>query len=97
MKNLLRFLTLTIIFVTSLAVAQANDFTDAKKALQVNPSSTLVTLKLKSNPTTGYSWFLVKYNESIMSPISHKYYAPTSQLVGAPGYEVWQFRVWVRG
>ena len=28
-----------------------------------------------------------------MSPISHKYYAPISQLAGASGYEVWQFRV----
>src|SRR5690606_29177590 len=75
------------------ASALNSEFTDPAKSIQVSPASTAVVIKVKSNPTTGYSWFLVNYNEALLSPISHKYMAPKSQLVGASGYEVWQFRV----
>lgn len=92
MKNLFKFLILTVTFISSSIFAQGNDFTDVKKPIQVTPSSTAVILKLKSNPTTGYSWFLVKYNENLLSPISHKYYASASPLAGASGYEIWKFR-----
>lgn len=92
MKHLIKFL-IPFIFISSAFAAQNDDFTDTAKALQVTPGSTAVVIKVKSNPTTGYSWFLVNYNENLLSPISHKYYPPTSQLVGASGYEIWRFRV----
>lgn len=92
MKNRIKWL-IPVAFIPTLVVASDNDFTDTTKPLQVTPSSTAVFIKVKSNPTTGYSWFLVNYNENLLSPISHKYYPPTSQLVGASGYELWRFRV----
>ncbi len=92
MKNIFKFL-IPLAFISSAFAASSDDFTDTTKALQVTPASTAVVIKVKSNPTTGYSWFLVNYNENLLSPISHKYYPPTSQLVGASGYEIWRFRV----
>jgi len=50
------------------------------------------TLKLKSNPTTGYSWFLTAYNPEFLTLQTHQYVAPTSHLIGAPGYEIWTFK-----
>lgn len=91
MKKFLVF-TLGVIF-SSIIYAQNIDFTNPQKSLLATPSSANIIIKVKSNPTTGYSWFLVNYNENLLSPISHKYYAPTSQLVGASGYELWKFRV----
>lgn len=88
-----RSLILSLALIATPVFAKEIAFTDPSRSIEVTPSSTGVTLKIKSNPTTGYSWFLINYNESLLSPISHKYYAPTSQLVGASGYEIWQFRV----
>ena len=68
-------------------------FTDPNKAIQITKQAQKVILKLKSNPTTGYSWLLVHYDPNLVEPISRKYVAPKSQSVGAPGYEVWRFAV----
>lgn len=61
-------------------------------AYQVSAKQPDIIIKLKSNPTTGYSWFLVKYNSHLIKPINHTYVPPISQLVGASGEEVWRFR-----
>lgn len=70
-----------------------NVFTDSTKAIQVVRSSPTVTLKLKSNPSTGYSWFLVQYDQSVMTPISRKFFPGAKEMPGAPGYEIWRFSV----
>lgn len=51
------------------------------------------TLKLKSNPTTGFSWFLREYSRNLVKPLKHSFQKPTQQLMGAPGYEWWTFRI----
>ena len=68
-------------------------FTDPDKAIQITKQAQKVVLKLKSNPTTGYSWLLVNYDPNLVTPIDRKYVAPKSQSVGAPGYQVWRFAV----
>src|SRR5262249_47567182 len=51
------------------------------------------TIQLKSNPTTGYSWFLRRYNHYLITPISHRFEKPANpQLMGAPSIEIWTFR-----
>lgn len=40
------------------------DFTDFTKEIKANANSDLI-IKLKGNPTTGYSWYLQNYNEVI--------------------------------
>jgi inhibitor of cysteine peptidase len=51
------------------------------------------TVELKSNPTTGYSWFLSTYDPSLIAPVKHQFVAPDTKLVGAAGYQRWVFRV----
>lgn len=70
-----------------------NTYTDPSNIIQVTPADSTVTIKIKSNATTGYSWFLTDYNSAVLTPISSKYVAPTSNLVGAAGYVEWQFSV----
>lgn len=69
------------------------EFTSPKKAIFVKQEHPQFTITLQSNPTTGFSWFLSKYNQNLVEVISQKYVAPSSKLMGAPGYEVWTFQV----
>lgn len=69
-------------------------YTEEKTAFIVTSDQAAFTLKLKSNPTTGYSWFLTEYNGALIEPVEHHFLKPDNQqLVGAPGYELWKFRV----
>ncbi len=64
----------------------------AAEIIQVKPSSPQVSIKLPANPTTGYQWVLIKYDQTLMEkPIDH-YLPPDTHLIGAPGYSVWQFK-----
>ncbi len=69
------------------------NFTDPSTIVQVSPADSTVIIKIKSNATTGYSWFLTDYNPAVLTPISSKYLAPTSNLVGASGGVEWRFAV----
>jgi inhibitor of cysteine peptidase len=51
-----------------------------------------LTVKLGSNPSTGYSWTDAEINTpAIIKQISRNYVAPDTELVGAGGTEVWVF------
>lgn len=69
-----------------------NSYTDDHHGIIVTADKPQFTIKLQSNPTTGYSWFLRKYDANLITPLSHAFHAPARQLVGAPGFEVWKFR-----
>jgi inhibitor of cysteine peptidase len=63
----------------------------------ITKENPMLTLNLPSNPTTGYSWFLIAYNKTLLTLVSHKY-TPSSAakndkpLIGTGGYETWQFK-----
>ena len=59
------------------------------------PQDGLITLFLKSNPTTGYSWsWDEKDSPSGLSLKSHQYVAPDHNgMMGAPGYEIYVFQL----
>jgi inhibitor of cysteine peptidase len=92
MKKL--FLILTMIIATSVV--------NAKPTKTINyiltKSNPVLTFQLPSNPTTGYSWFLTSYDKSLLTLIKHQYFPVSAgkkdakPLVGAGGYEVWQFK-----
>ena len=67
-------------------------YTEDKTNINVTEAHSIFTIKLKSNPTTGYSWFLRDYNPNLIEPIKHNFVKSDSTLMGAPGYEVWVFR-----
>lgn len=65
-----------------------------KTAVMVPSDHPQVVIQLKSNPTTGYSWFLREYDGNLITPVKHAF-EPNSnrKLMGAPGYETWTFHV----
>jgi len=69
------------------------EYNSPKKAILVKKDNPQFTITLESNPTTGFSWFLSKYNRNLLEVVSQKHVAPSSRLIGAPGHEVWTFRV----
>ena len=88
----LRLILCAILFlICSLAVA--DNFSDFKQPIVITKNNPTFFIKLKSNPTTGFSWFLISYDHNLIEPISHKYYVPDTKLIGAGGYEKWIFKV----
>jgi len=59
--------------------------------------SLMVTLC--SNATTGYQWSetAVIGDNTVVQQTSHKFESPESDLVGAPGQEVWTFNALKKG
>jgi inhibitor of cysteine peptidase len=69
-------------------------YSEEKTAIEATPMRPVFVIKLKSNPTTGYSWFLRDYNATLIESVKHEFVPSTDKkLVGAPGYELWTFKV----
>src|SRR3990167_3744633 len=62
-------------------------------ALVVTQYSPIVTITLPSNPTTGYQWQLIRWEEQYLSLLEHHYVPPQNHRVGAGNVEIWQFAV----
>jgi inhibitor of cysteine peptidase len=51
------------------------------------------TIVLTSNPSTGYSWSLNDtYNNNVTLKISNEFIASSTEMIGAPGRELWVFK-----
>lgn len=90
------FFLIGLLIISNITFAQtkSNVYDESKLAVTVSAGKPTFIIKLKSNPTTGYSWFLREYHPTFLVPIRHKFETPTDKnLMGAPGYEVWTFRV----
>lgn len=83
------FSCLFLSFLTTYAVT----FTNPNKPLQVTAANPTFTIRMASNPTTGYSWILKKYNKHYLKLIDHHYVKPQQAMPGAGGYEEWNFKV----
>jgi len=55
------------------------------------------TIRLQSNPTTGYGWQLSKALDNKISLVTNAYIPPDSKLCGAGGHEVWTFKAIEQG
>ncbi|MDD5338353.1 MAG: protease inhibitor I42 family protein [Dehalococcoidales bacterium] len=78
-----------------------DDFTAQNNIVQsvtLNAGDTL-TVKLGSNPTTGFNWDDAAIgNTAVIEQVSRDYLEPTaSGIVGAPGTDVWAFRAKAAG
>ena len=67
-------------------------YTDPNKSIRVSAKNPEIVLTLQSNATTGFSWFLLRSPERFIKFVSHRFVAPNSKLIGAPGHEVWTFK-----
>ena len=84
--------------VTALAKSEVQqevtEYTEAKTAIVVTADKPEFVIKLKSNPTTGYSWFLRDYDNQLLQTEHHQFIAPPDKkIMGQPGFEVWTFKV----
>ncbi|MDR3492880.1 MAG: protease inhibitor I42 family protein [Gammaproteobacteria bacterium] len=97
----MRFIKYLLVFMVVMASGyvwsadkDANVYTQDKVTIMVAAHQPEFTIKLKSNPTTGYSWFLKEYPKKLIEPVKHVYEAPQNKkLMGAPGYEFWTFKM----
>lgn len=94
----LKYIFTVLLSIVSLHVVAADApipvYAENKTAISVSSNQSEFIVQLKSNPTTGYSWFLREYDKNLLEPIKHVFQAAQDKkLVGAPGYELWTFRV----
>lgn len=61
------------------------------------PSGSILELALEGNPTTGYTWNVMSGNDAILKPQGNSTFTPQSNLMGAPGVEVWRFQAVATG
>lgn len=58
----------------------------------------IITVKLCSNPTTGFQWKYETTGEAVLKEIDHKFVPPEGQgVVGAAGTEIWTFQAAAKG
>lgn len=90
----LLMLMLAMISVNVLADATPSHvYTENQQNITVSAKEPVFVLKLKSNPTTGYSWAVQDYNANYIKLVKHYYQPSKSMLMGAGGSEWWTFRV----
>jgi inhibitor of cysteine peptidase len=93
LKRVCVLLVLLLNFPVFAAKTEPGIYTEDKLAVMVTKEQPQFIIRLKANPTTGYNWFLRDYDTAFITPLKHKYEAPNTKLMGAPGYDVWTFRV----
>ena len=68
-------------------------YNEDKQNIVVTANQPDFSIELKSNPTTGYSWFLREYDANLITAVKHKFQKGDQNLMGSPGYEIWTFHV----
>ena len=63
------------------------------ETITVKKSQPMFSIKLPSNRTTGYSWFVRKYDDQFITPVDHTYSSPSNGKPGQGGQEMWTFKV----
>lgn len=63
------------------------------KPIIVNAKEPHFTIRLRSNPTTGYRWYIRSYPADFISSVSHSIAKPSSTLIGAPTQEIFEFKI----
>ena len=56
-----------------------------------------ITVKLCSNPSTGFKWEYETIGETVLKEEDYDFEEPDSDIVGADGKEVWTFEAIKRG
>jgi inhibitor of cysteine peptidase len=50
-----------------------------------------LVISLEGNPTTGYTWEAVAYDEGVLRQVGQPAFTPESDAVGAPGRQILRF------
>lgn len=68
-------------------------YDESRTTITVTEQSPSFTIRLRSNPTTGYTWKLSQFTARFLTPSAHRFVMPETQMMGAPGFEEWSFQV----
>ncbi len=93
--QLLCAISVLSLYATSYAVSKAPAKSPTGSVITLTSRQQPLTIRLHSNPTTGYRWFLSRYPDKLIRPISQRYVADShpAGFVGGGGTSIWQFRV----
>jgi inhibitor of cysteine peptidase len=61
-------------------------------SIYVFKKESIFTVDLKSNPTTGYRWRIIRYDKAILKLIKRSYVSPKTHLIGSGGIESFKFQ-----
>lgn len=76
-----------------MVVASSDPYTDATRAITVTADNPEFSIRLKSNPTTGYRWYLKTWSNTWLEVMGLAYSANNTALAGSGGEEIWHFKV----
>jgi len=89
-------LFLTILSTNRLGAAMATEdapISDPSRPVDVISNNRNFTIRMKSNPSTGYMWFIKQYDPRLLTIVKHEFIPPSGNHppVGAGGVETWTF------
>jgi inhibitor of cysteine peptidase len=103
MKTLLSLMTmilLSALLLTACDSARGSTVSigeaDAGKTIELEAGDTLV-VALPGNITTGYNWIAAPQEPALLEPVGEPAVTPASDLLGAPGMIVLQFKAAAAG
>lgn len=79
-------------FLLALLLLPVLSFAKAKDVVQVSIKKPTFSISLAANRTTGYSWFVQRYNPHLLEPLKQEYLQPKKGLIGAGGQSVFTFK-----
>ena len=96
-KSLLSYLLLPVLSLSSLFIntvhASSNEESAKPMVIIVAVKDPIFTVKLKGNPTTGYTWFLLdNYSKDLIRPTQYKYVSGNGKTIGGGGMFEFTFR-----
>lgn len=87
-------ISILFLLLSCSALARTNTAnTDYSKPIIVKSSSPKIVIRLPSNRTTGFAWFLLSNKDDLVKPVRAKYQAPKKTMPGAPGVSIWTFKI----
>jgi inhibitor of cysteine peptidase len=92
MKKYCSIIALLCILAAGLCYADNTNNVKQTSGIMLSKSNPVYTLQLASNPTTGYSWYIVSYDDNLLELTSHAFQAPKKGMIGAGGTEAWKFK-----
>ncbi|MFA6357549.1 MAG: protease inhibitor I42 family protein [Candidatus Omnitrophota bacterium] len=95
-KTIFSLLIIFLICIVSIVFA-GQDFSRKFKVIRV-PLGKVIAIPLDSNPSTGFSWQLVKISDKmILEFVKKEYIANSGNTVGSGGIESWSFKTLKHG
>lgn len=86
MKKLL-FISLSLLLFSC---TSSNKISKDKSSYSIKIGKTQ-ELTFDSNITTGFSWHCTNVENEYVKMVENKYIHPETNLMGAPGHEIWKF------